>query len=148
MGAAIIAAAPVPADGYGIATKIATWGPRPAASAREAKVQRLVRRSFREADLRVGVQEFRVPGKGRSRNVIGVYDTPRSCLRIVMAHSDSLPPAPGANDNASGLGVVAELARRLKLIKPGGDVWPVAPRPEGGGKPRRAGHLGAPALGR
>src|SRR6185503_1401498 len=43
---ATVAAAPVPADAYGIATRIASWGPRPAASAREAKVHRLVRRTF------------------------------------------------------------------------------------------------------
>src|SRR4029079_16614281 len=120
------AGAPVPADAYDIARRIASWGPRPAASRGEAKTQRLIRRTSRDGGLRVGVQEFRVPGKGRSRNVIGVYDTPRSCLRIVMAHSDSLPPAPRANDNASGLGMVAELAGRLALIKPWCDVWLVA----------------------
>jgi hypothetical protein len=142
------APAPVPADAYGIATRIASWGPRPAASAREAKAQRLVRRTFREAGLRVGVQEFRVPGKGSSRNVIGVYDTRRSCLRIVMAHSDSLPPAPGANDNASGLGVVAELAGRLKLIKPWCDVWLVATGAEERGYTGLPDHLGALHLAR
>ena len=123
---AMAAAAPVPADAYDIATRVATWGPRPAASAREARAHRLVRRIFRDADLRVGVQEFRVPGRGRSRNVIGVYDTPRSCLRIVMAHADTTAAGPGANDNASGVGVVASLAGRLRLIKPWCDVWLVA----------------------
>ena len=146
--AAAAAPAPVPADAYGIATRIASWGPRPAASAGEAKAQRLVRRAFREARLRVGVQEFRVPGKGTSRNVIGVYDTPRSCLRIVMAHSDSLPPAPGANDNASGIGVVAELAGRLKLIKPRCDVWLVATGAEERGYTGSPDHLGALRLAR
>jgi hypothetical protein len=145
---ATVAAAPVPADAYGIATKIAAWGPRPAASAREARVQRLIRRSFRAAGLRVGVQEFRVPRKGRSRNVIGVYDTPRGCLRIVMAHSDSLPPAPGANDNASGLGVVAELAGRLRLIRPWCDVWLVATGAEERGYTGSPDHLGALHLAR
>jgi aminopeptidase YwaD len=145
---ATVAAAPVPADAYGIATKIASWGPRPAASAREAKAQRLIRRSFREAGLRVGVQEFRVPGRGRSRNVIGVYDTKRSCLRIVMAHSDSMPPAPGANDNASGLGVIAELGGRLRLIKPWCDVWLVATGAEERGYTGKPDHLGALQLAR
>jgi Zn-dependent M28 family amino/carboxypeptidase len=142
------AAAPVPADAYGIATQISSWGPRPAASAREARAQRLMRRVFREAGLRVGVQEFRVPGKGSSRNVIGVYDTPRGCLRVVMAHSDSLPPAPGANDNASGLGVVAALAGRLRLIRPWCDVWLVATGAEERGYTGSPDHLGALALAR
>jgi aminopeptidase YwaD len=138
----------VPADAYGIATRISSWGPRPAASAREAKAQRLMRRAFRDAGLRVGMQEFRVPGRGRSRNVIGVYDTPRSCLRIVMAHSDSLPPAPGANDNASGLGVVADVAGRLKLIRPWCDVWLVATGAEERVYTGSPDHLGALALAR
>ena len=77
-----------------------------------------MRRVFRRAGLRVGVQEFRVPGRGRSRNVIGVYDTPRTCLRIVMAHTDSAPGAPGANDNASGLGVVAVARRAADADRP------------------------------
>ena len=143
-----VAAAPVPADAYGIATQISSWGPRPAASAREARTQRLMRRVFREAGLRVGVQEFRVPGRGSSRNVIGVYDTPRSCLRIVMAHSDSLPPAPGANDNASGLGVVADVAGRMRLIKPWCDVWLVATGAEERGYTGKPDHLGALHLAR
>ena len=142
------AGAPVPADAYGIATRISSWGARPAASPREARAQRLIRRTFREARLRVGVQEFDVPGKGRSRNVIGVYDTPRSCLRIVMAHSDSLPPAPGANDNASGLGVVADVAGRMKLIKPWCDVWLVATGAEERGYTGKPDHLGALHLAR
>jgi Zn-dependent M28 family amino/carboxypeptidase len=142
------AGAPVPADAYGIATRISSWGPRPAASAGEAKAQRLIRRTFRDGGLRVGVQEFRVPGKGRSRNVIGVYNSPRGCLRIVMAHSDSLPPAPGANDNASGLGVVADLAGRLKLIRPWCDVWLVATGAEERGYTGKPDHLGALHLAR
>jgi aminopeptidase YwaD len=120
------AAAPVAADAHLLAVKISSWGPRPAGSEREARAHSLMGHVFRRAGLRVGVQEFQVPGHGRSRNVIGVFDTPRSCLRIVMAHTDTAPNAPGANDNASGLGVVASLAGRLGLIKPHCDVWLVA----------------------
>jgi aminopeptidase YwaD len=139
---------PVAGDAYEIATLIARWGPRPAASAREARAHRLVRHAFRDAGLRVGVQEFRVPGHGRSRNVIGVYDTPRSCLRIVMAHTDSMPAGPGANDNASGVGVVTSLARRLRLIRPWCDVWLVATGAEERGYTASPDHLGALALAR
>jgi Zn-dependent M28 family amino/carboxypeptidase len=142
------AAAPVPADAYGVATQISGWGPRPAASAREARAHRLIRRVFRGAGLRVGVQEVRVPGRGRSRNVIGVYDTPRSCLRIVMAHTDTTPAGPGANDNASGLGVVASLAGRLRLIRPWCDVWLVATGAEERVYTGSPDHLGALALAR
>ena len=42
------------------------------ASAREGRAQRLIGASFRRAGSACRVQEFRVPGTGRSRNVIGV----------------------------------------------------------------------------
>jgi aminopeptidase YwaD len=142
------AAAPATADAHGVAVRISSWGPRPAASDQEARAHRFMRRVFRDAGLRVGMQEFRVPGKGRSRNVIGVYDTPRSCLRIVMAHTDSAPGAPGANDNASGLGVVASLAGRLTRIDPHCDVWLVATGAEERVYTGSPDHLGALALAR
>jgi Zn-dependent M28 family amino/carboxypeptidase len=148
LAAAAAAAAPVPADAHRIAAHISNWGPRPAASPREARAHRLMGRVFRRADLRVGVQDFRVPGRGRSRNVIGVYSTPRTCLRIVMAHTDSTPAGPGANDNASGLGVVASLAGRLRLIEPWCDVWLVATGAEERVYTGSPDHLGALALAR
>jgi hypothetical protein len=140
------AAVPVAADAYRVAVKISSWGPRPAASEREARAHGLIARVFRRAQLRVGTQEFRVPGRGRSRNVIAVFDTPRSCLRIVMAHTDSTPTAPGANDNASGLGVVASLAGRLRLLEPWCDVWLVATGAEERIYTGSPDHLGALAL--
>jgi peptidase M28-like protein len=146
--APVPAAAPAPADAHRVATTISSWGPRPAASKREARAHRLVRRVFRRAGLRVGVQEFAVPGRGRSRNVIGILDTPRTCLRIVMAHTDSAAGAPGANDNASGVGVVAALAGRLRRIRPGCDVWLVATGAEERIYTGSPDHLGALALAR
>jgi Zn-dependent M28 family amino/carboxypeptidase len=103
-------------------------------------------RSFRAVGLRVGVQELAVPGRGRSRNVIGALDTPASCLRIAMAHTDSAPGAPGANDNASGLGVLVALARRLS--DPPCDVWLVATGAEERVYTGSPDHLGALALAR
>ena len=41
-----------------------------------------------------------------------------------MAHTDSMPAGPGAEDNASGLGVLAELARAR--LRPRCTVWLVA----------------------
>jgi aminopeptidase YwaD len=105
-------------------------------------------RVFRSARLRVGVQRFVVPGRGRSRNVIGVFDTPRTCLRIVMAHTDSTPRGPGANDNASGFGVLAALAPRLRRLGPGCDVWLVATGAEERVYTAARDHLGALALAR
>jgi hypothetical protein len=101
-------------------------GSRPSASANEARAHRYVGREFGDAGLQVSVDPFRVPGRGRSRNVIGVLDTPASCLEILMAHTDSVPPGLGAVDNASGVGVLVGLAPRLAALKPDCDVWLVA----------------------
>ena len=133
---------------HDVAVRISSWGPRPAGSAVEARAHRLLARTFRHAGLRVAVQEFDVPGRGRSRNVIGTLDTPATCLRIAMAHTDSAPPAPGANDNASGLGVIAALASRLRVMQPGCDVWLVATGAEERVYTGSPDHLGALALAR
>ena len=103
---------------------------------------------FRAAGLRVSEQDVEVPGRGSSRNVIGVLDTPRRCLRVVMAHSDTTPGAPGANDNASGLGVLAALADRLDATDPRCDVWLVATGAEERIYTGSPDHLGALALAR
>ena len=131
-----------------MAVRISSWGPRPAASAAEARAHRLMARTFRGAGLRVEVQQFDVPGRGRSRNVIGVLDTPATCLRIAMAHTDSAPPAPGADDNASGLGVLAAVASHLRSLEPGCDVWLVATGAEERVYTGSPDHLGALALAR
>jgi Zn-dependent M28 family amino/carboxypeptidase len=98
--------------------------------------------------LRVAVQPVPVPGRGRSRNVIGALDSPQTCLRIVMAHADTTPTAPGANDNASGVAVVTELAARLRRIEPACDVWLVATGAEERIYTGSSDHLGALALAR
>jgi hypothetical protein len=101
-------------------------GSRPSASPNEARAHRYVGREFGDAGLQVSVDPFRVPGRGRSRNLIGVLDTPASCLEILMAHTDSVPPGLGAVDNASGVGVLVGLAPGLAALKPDCDVWLVA----------------------
>jgi aminopeptidase YwaD len=131
-----------------IATRVASFGPRPAGSAAERRAHSLMERVFRRAGLRVGIQELRVPGRGRSRNVIGMLKTRSTCLRIVMAHADTTPNSPGANDNASGLGVVAALAGRLDRIDPPCDVWLVATGAEERVYTGSPDHLGALALAR
>jgi len=135
-------------DAHDIAVRLANAGPRPAASSAEGRAHALVKRIFTRAGLRVAVQRFPVPGKGRSRNVIGIYDTPARCLRIVMAHTDSVPEGPGANDNASGVGVLAELAPRLRRVKPSCDVWLVATGAEERVYTGSPDHLGALVLSR
>ena len=122
-------------------------GSRPAASAAERRAHRWVRRRFRAAGLAVTYTRFAVPRRGRSRNVIGAFrgEDP-TCLKIVMAHTDSVPEGPGAVDNASGVGVVAALAARLYALEPPCDVWLVATGAEERPYTGTPDHLGASAL--
>src|SRR5688572_5916637 len=123
-------------------------GSRPAASKAELRAHRYVKRRFERAGLDTTLTRFRVPNRGRgwSRNVVGEYDGPRRCLKIVMAHIDSVPAGPGAVDNASGVGVVVALARRLRAIDPPCDVWLVATGAEERPYTGHADHLGARRL--
>src|SRR4029078_13523117 len=98
-------------------------GSRPAGSRNERRAHDYVADRFRAAGLTVSVNGFRVPGRGRSRNVIGRLDTAADCLQTLMAHTDSVPPAHGANDNASGVGVLVALAPKLAALQPPCDVW-------------------------
>ena len=148
---AVGAVAEPPPRGYEAlraARRIASVGPRPAASDAERRAHAYVGRVFEKAGLEVTVQRFDVPGKGRSRNVIGLLDGPRKCLKIVMAHTDTTAPGPGANDNASGVGVVVALARRLRTVDPPCDVWLVATGAEERIYTGRPDHLGALSLAR
>jgi hypothetical protein len=89
---------------------------------------------------------FTVPRKGRSRNVIGAYDGEGTCLKIVVAHTDSVPDGPGANDNASGVGILVALAGRLEALEPRCDVWLVATGAEERPYTGQPDHLGASTL--
>ncbi len=121
-------------------------GSRPSASANERRAHRYVARQFRAARLDVGVNHFRVPGRGRSQNVVGKLDGPGRCLVILMSHTDSVPPGHGAIDNASGVGVLVGLAPRLSGLQPGCDIWLVATGSEERQVTGLSYHAGAAAL--
>jgi hypothetical protein len=131
--------------GYLFARSLALAGARPAGSAAERRAHALVESRFRAAGLRIGHDRFTVPGKGPSRNVVGIHDTRAGCLTVLVAHVDSVPPAPGANDNASGVGTLVALAPRLARIRPSCDVWLIATGAEERPYTRQPDHLGARA---
>jgi hypothetical protein len=146
--AAALAAAALASPGtvaHNFAVSVARDGPRPAGGRLEHRAHGRIRARFLNAGLDVRVQRFSTP-RGRSRNVIGMWDGPRSCLRVVMAHADTVPPSPGADDNASGLGMLAALAPRLAVIEPPCDVWLVATGAEERIYTGSPDHLGALAL--
>ncbi len=145
--AAATAPAPSATQAHEFAVSLARAGPRPAGSAAEGRAHQRVAKRFRAAGLRVGYERFAVPGHGRSRDVIGIRDGPADCLVIAMAHADSVPPAPGADDNASGVGTIVALAPALGGgAQPACDVWLVATGSEERPYTGQPDHLGAAAL--
>ena len=138
---------PSATEAYTFATRLAQAGPRPAAGKAERRAHQRVAQRFETAGLRVGSERFAVPGKGTSRDVIGIRDTPARCLVIAMAHADTVPPAPGADDNASGVGTLVALAPALaKGPAPKCDTWLVATGSEERPYTMQPDHLGAKAL--
>jgi aminopeptidase YwaD len=121
-------------------------GSRPAGSRNERRAHTYVADHFRSAGLAVDVSPFAVPGRGRSRNVIGRLETPASCIVMLMAHTDSVPPGLGANDNSSGVAVLVALASRLAGLQPSCDVWLVATGAEERVVIGTSYHVGAAAL--
>jgi hypothetical protein len=142
--AALALAGPPGEQAYNVAMSIARDGTRPAGGRLERKAHKRIRKRFERAGLRVRVQRFDT-AHGPSRNVIGIREG-RRCLRVLMAHTDSMPQGPGALDNASGIGLLAGLASRVEEIDPPCTVWLVATGAEEGEYTGSPDHLGALAL--
>jgi aminopeptidase YwaD len=96
--------------------KIAALGQRPAGGRHERQAGGIVLRRLDKLGYHVGVQRFRLPNGQISRNIVGRTSRPRRVL--IVAHIDGVWGTPAANDNASGIGVLLELARALR-DKPG-----------------------------
>lgn len=112
-----------------VARAIVAGGPREATSRVYRDAGGIVERELRALGLDTSRMFFDVPAgvswgiavpDGRSFNVIA--DVPgfdaRARHLIVGAHLDTVPQAPGANDNASGVAVMVELARLAMLDPP------------------------------
>lgn len=132
---------------YDVAVHLAKdIGVRTAGSAAERRAQRYVEGRLENAGLRVESERFALPGGGRDRDVIGIWDGEGRCLTVLMAHIDTVAGAPGGDDNATGTGVITALAPRLAAIRPRCDVWLVATGAEERVFTGSPDHLGAAAL--
>ena len=104
-------------------------GPRETTGDAYRKAAAFVEARFRSFGYRVRRQPFRVPGglsnfapvqEGDTFNVIAEppgFD-PTGPHLVVGAHLDTVPQAPGAVDNAAGVGIVLELARLASTHAP------------------------------
>ena len=85
-------------------------GVRVRATEGERRGARYIAARFRELGYDVNMQRFSVDG-GTSRNVIASYPGARRYPFVIGGHMDSVPTSPGANDNASGIAAILEMAR-------------------------------------
>ncbi|MFY9587864.1 MAG: M28 family metallopeptidase [Actinomycetota bacterium] len=114
-----------------------TIGPRETTSPTFRRAGAYVERLFRALGYGVTRQAFTVPAglanlvavpDGATFNVVAEppgFDPLRPHL-IVGAHLDTVPQAPGAVDNATGVGIVIELARLAALQPPSTSILFVA----------------------
>jgi len=72
---------------------------------------------FGRLGLTISSHSFEAFG-GSYRNVIATMPgrQPTAALLIIAAHYDTVPGSPGADDNASGLAVMLEVARSLRTV--------------------------------
>ncbi len=120
---------PSPAGGFDQARAFADLeaqvaiGPRPSGSPGARRAAELIAAGFREAGL------ARVTTQSPYENVLGTIEGSEQGTVVVGAHYDTknaIPGFVGANDGASGIGVLLELARTLPRPLPGPAVQLVA----------------------
>lgn len=85
-------------------------GIRAKATDNERRAARYIARKFESYGYEVKIQKFSVDG-GISRNVIAKWPGQVRHPLVIGGHMDTFPGAPGANDNASGLATILEIAR-------------------------------------
>ena len=87
-------------------------GPRVRGTDAETRAARYFRRRLRDKGYVTNVQRFEVDG-GSSRNVVAWWPGARRYPVVLGAHMDTVAGAPGANDNASGVAILIDIARAL-----------------------------------
>jgi Peptidase family M28 len=85
-------------------------GVRVRATKGERQGAKYIASRFEELGYEVTIQKFSVDGS-KSRNVRARWPDIVKRPIVVGGHMDSVPKSPGANDNASGIAVVLEMAR-------------------------------------
>ena len=95
-----------------------TKEPRPIGSAGEAAAAQYLKARFTEMGYTVTLQPYQDAQGHRGSNVIAVKkaDKPNGDILILSAHHDSVPTAPGANDNASGAAALLYAAEALQDV--------------------------------
>lgn len=120
---------------YSFVAAQTNFGPRVPGSKAHSQCADYLVSKLKEYNAQVVVQEFKARAFDQTelngKNIVGSYN-PESKVRVLLcAHWDSRPfadndpdiknhykPIDGANDGASGVGVLLELARQFSILKP------------------------------
>lgn len=92
---------------------VGTFGPRPSGSPRSRDVARWIRDRFEADGVDARVSSGHVRGEP-VHNAIAMFPGKSDRYLVVLGHHDSVPSAPGAEDNASAVAALLGLARALK----------------------------------
>ena len=96
-----------------LVTVLASKGPRPAGEpGAERFAQEFVATELRQLGYRVVLQRVALPNGRSTRNVVGLSSGRPKV--VIVAHLDGVRGSPAANDNASGVAVLVELAASLR----------------------------------
>ena len=93
--------------------------------AKLARTAAYIEEQFKEAGAQVSIQDV-VVDETRYKNVVARFGPERGRLLVIGAHYDSHGGTPGADDNASGIAGLLELAHLLGKSAPGRPVELVA----------------------
>jgi Zn-dependent M28 family amino/carboxypeptidase len=91
-------------------------GPRPTGTPAEARTAGYLEKQLSSWGYQVHLQPVPLPDGGESANVVALpigLDLAAERYLLVGAHYDTVLTSPGANDNASGVAVLLEMARIL-----------------------------------
>ena len=83
-----------------------------------ARVADWLAHALETAGWRVVLQPYRVGGARYVNVLASTGAAPHGPLTVLAAHYDTVPGTPGADDNASGVAVLLEVARRLGPFPP------------------------------
>jgi len=111
----LIDAARMVGNVHTLATEI---GVRPAGSEKEREAANFIAHELESYGYLVSASSFVLDSGLESENILA--ELPGECPEAILigAHYDSKPPSPGANDNASGIAVLLEVARALADTEP------------------------------
>ncbi len=94
-----------------------TIGSRPAGSAKANEAANWFKERLHGLGFTPQVHSFSLPDGSKGQNILCLLEGRNPQIIVIAAHLDTVEGSPGANDDASGLALLLELARLTKQYK-------------------------------